>query len=148
MLALGLLAAGLAAGLGPAGAVMGRGDDKPSVTELNRDCDGDGLCHCDGRGGVETADCRALQDANPDCEEWRDLGGGIWWCQIPEGEPIFHPDGTKSVTPEDDPTLSIDPGLILSPVGLRARPLTARIETDEPVVADDPDGAGDELDGE
>ena len=111
VLALGLLVAGLAVGLGPAGAVMDSGGEEPSVTELNWSCDEDGLCHCNGRPGGRGADCRALQDANPDCEGWMELSPGVMWCAIPDGEPIFHPDGTEvAPNPEDDPTLPIGPG--------------------------------------
>ena len=105
VVALGLLVAGLAAGLGPADAVLNGGSGGPSVTELNWDCNASGVCTCSGE-----ADCKALRDANPDCRGW------IWWnpdwtCTVPPGEPIFHPDGAVvAPNPEDDPTLPIGPG--------------------------------------
>lgn len=104
VLALGLIVAGLAVGLGPAGAVINGGSGGPSITQLNWDCNEDGVCTCSGE-----ADCKALRGANPDCRGW------IWWdpdwtCTVPPGEPIFHPDGAEvAPNPESGPG-AIGPG--------------------------------------
>jgi len=108
VLALGLLVAGLALGLGPAGAVMDSGGEEPSISELNWQCnDETGICECDR---LVPGDCAGLVASNPDCVFFHEFKSAYFWCQMPPDSIIVHPDGTKSATPEEEPRSPIGPG--------------------------------------
>ena len=137
VLALGLLVAGLAVGLGPAGAVIDRGGDEPSISEFSWYCTDDAVCYCE-----QGADCDDLKRFNPDCVGDILHTDNIRSCVVPDGV-VVHPDGTKSAPSEDDTTLPVDPGLILGPGGDDGGVDSGRTATDPNENPDDPDGTED-----
>jgi hypothetical protein len=113
---------------------MDRGGDEPSITELNWQCnDETRICEC--TGAFWSSDCVALYKANSDCKFVHAFADGAEWCRVPDGGPIFHPDGTKAAPPTDGPP-------VLNPGDLPDAQDPTRPGNNEP--GQDPDGPGDD----